>query len=128
MPVTGIAHLTALDIELASQFDCVVRLVAQAQKQADGVYAGNMLVKNGDALAHVVETNAVAMHAAPLGDLFLQGPGAGGGATASAVLADIADLAQGFGRQAFAMPSGEMSRSVSGSAGAQMVFAPAIGR
>ena len=116
MPVTGIAHLTALDIELAAQFDCVVRLVAQAQKQADGVYAEvtPMLVKNGDALAHVVnETNAVAIHAAPLGDLFLQGPGAGGGATASAVLADIADLAQGFGRPAFAMPSGEMSESVS---------------
>ena len=116
MPVTGIAHLTALDIELAAQFDCVVRLVAQAQKQADGVYAEvtPMLVKNGDALAHVVnETNAVAIHAAPLGDLFLQGPGAGGGATASAVLADIADLAQGFGRPAFARPSGEMSESVS---------------
>jgi len=116
MPVTGIAHLTALDIELAAQFDCVVRLVAQAQKQADGVFAEvtPMLVKKGDALANVVnETNAVAIHASPLGDLFLQGPGAGGGATASAVLGDIADLAQGFGRPAFARPSGEMTESVS---------------
>ena len=61
-----------------------------------------MLVARGHALAQVKnELNAVAIEANPVGQLFLQGPGAGGGATASAVLSDIADLAQGFGRSVF---------------------------
>ena len=61
-----------------------------------------MLVGRDHALAQVKnELNAVALEASPVGQLFLQGPGAGGGATASAVLADIADLAQGFGRPIF---------------------------
>ena len=51
------------------------------------------------------ELNAVALEASPIGQLFLQGPGAGGGATASAVLSDIADLAQGFGRPIFGVDS-----------------------
>ena len=53
-------------------------------------------------------TNAVAVEADHAGQLVLSGPGAGGDATASAVLADITDIARGirvptFGRPASAL-------------------------
>ena len=55
-------------------------------------------------------TNAVAIEADILGELLLVGPGAGGNATASAVLGDIADIAKsrpGFQHGAGARPSGQ---------------------
>ena len=102
--VTGIEAITDQDISFADEFDSVIRLIAIASETPDGLVqcVAPMLVGRDHALAQVKnELNAVALEASPVGQLFLQGPGAGGGATASAVLADIADLAQGFGRPIF---------------------------
>ncbi len=102
--VTGIEAITDQDISFADEFDSVIRLIAIAAETPDGLVqcVAPMLVRRDHALAQVKnELNAVALEASPVGQLFLQGPGAGGGATASAVLADIADLAQGFGRPIF---------------------------
>ena len=102
--VTGIEAITDQDISFADEFDSVIRLIAIAGETPDGLVqcVAPMLVGRDHALAQVKnELNAVALEASPVGQLFLQGPGAGGGATASAVLADIADLAQGFGRPIF---------------------------
>jgi len=102
--VTGIEAITDQDISFADEFDSVIRLIAIAGESEDGLVqcVAPMLVSRGHALAQVKnELNAVAIEACPVGQLFLQGPGAGGGATASAVLSDIADLAQGFGRPVF---------------------------
>ena len=102
--VTGIEAITDQDISFADEFNSVIRLIAIAGETPDGLVqcVAPMLVGRGHALAQVKnELNAVALEASPVGQLFLQGPGAGGGATASAVLSDIADLAQGFGRPIF---------------------------
>ena len=102
--VTGIEAITDQDISFADEFNSVIRLIAIAGEGEDGLVqcVAPMLVARGHALAQVKnELNAVAIEASPVGQLFLQGPGAGGGATASAVLSDIADLAQGFGRPVF---------------------------
>jgi len=48
--------------------------------------------------------NAIVIEADPLGRLVLEGPGAGAGATASAVLSDLADIARGLVMPAFQKP------------------------
>ena len=62
------------------------------------------------------ELNAISVQAAPVGELFMQGPGAGGGATASAVLGDIADVALGFGRPLFSTLVSKMTAKSSANA------------
>ncbi len=116
MPVAGIQAIAPQDIFFASQFDCVIRLVGVSERHQGAVYqrVTPMLVRRSNNLAQVrQELNAVMVRATPLGDLFLQGPGAGGGATASAVLADIADLALGFGRPLFTGPVSHMQTPLS---------------
>ncbi|MGI9439285.1 MAG: homoserine dehydrogenase [Parvibaculales bacterium] len=123
--VSGIEAVTAADIAFADEFDSVIRLVATAVRSGNGVYHSvePVLVKKSEPLAQVVnELNAVSISAAPLGDIMLQGPGAGGGATASAVLADIADIAAGFGRPLFDRAVSEMTESASENAPASEFY------
>jgi homoserine dehydrogenase len=56
-------------------------------------------------------TNAVAIDADAIRELTLVGPGAGGEATASAVVGDIADIARGFRPAPFGVPAGELVKS-----------------
>lgn len=112
--VTGIEGVSAQDIAFAAQFDSVIRLVALAEWRGNGVFhrVTPMLVRRPGTLANVInELNALSIEAAPVGQVFLQGPGAGGGATASAVLADIADITNGFGRPLFAQATASMTES-----------------
>jgi homoserine dehydrogenase len=119
--ITGIEAITSQDIAFADQFDSVIRLVAMAERRdgkggEGGVFhrVMPMLVRRSRTLANVInELNALSIRAEPVGQVFLQGPGAGGGATASAVLADIADIANGFGRPLFATATSAMTESAS---------------
>jgi homoserine dehydrogenase len=123
--VTGIEAVTAADIAFADAFDSVIRLVGTAARSGNGVYHSvePVLVKKSQALAQVLnELNAVSISAAPLGAVMLQGPGAGGGATASAVLADIADVANGFGRPLFDKAVSAMTESASQNAPASEFY------
>ena len=112
--IDGIEAITAQDIAFAAEFGAVIRLVAMAEKGPQGVFhqVRPMLVRKSAVLAQVQnELNALKIEADPVGTVFLQGPGAGGGATASAVLADIADITQGFGRPVFATTTAMMKES-----------------
>ncbi len=123
--VTGIEAITAADIAFAAEFDSVIRLVGLAERSGNGVYHSvePVLVKKAHPLAQVVnELNAVSISAVPLGGLMLQGPGAGGGATASAVLADISDIASGFGRPLFDSTVAAMTESASSNAPAREFY------
>lgn len=116
LPVTGIERITAQDIFFAGQFGYVIRLIGWAQLASDGVCqrVAPVLVPVGSMLAQTHdELNAVMLTGEPVGKIFLQGSGAGGGATASAVLADIADLSLGFGRPLFAKNTRQMRTPVS---------------
>lgn len=98
---SGITEITPRDIKAASEFGCHIRLIAVAEEKSDGVrlWVGPALLRDSHPLAAIRGvTNAVVVSADPVGELMLQGPGAGGGATASAVLGDIADIIGGFGR------------------------------
>ncbi|MGC6535438.1 MAG: homoserine dehydrogenase [Parvibaculales bacterium] len=117
--ITGIEQISAQDIAFADQFGSVIRLVAMAERRGNGVFhrVMPMLVRKSETLATVTnELNALSIAAQPVGQIFLQGPGAGGGATASAVLGDIADITHGFGRPLFAKATSQMTESATDSA------------
>jgi homoserine dehydrogenase len=64
------------------------------------------MVRKDSAIAQVMGvTNAVTVDAAGINPLTLIGPGAGGAATASAVLSDIGDIARGVRTSPFGRPS-----------------------
>lgn len=97
----GIKDVSAMDFEFAKGFDAVIRLIARAEKtQAQGAASEIVqsvepcLVRKSAALSRINGvTNAVQIET-DMVDVMLQGPGAGGEATASAVLADISDLSR----------------------------------
>ena len=126
--VAGISKIEARDIIYAAQFDKIIRLIALAEKpieKSEGVYmqVAPMLVNRYTPLAEVHdELNGLLINSDPLGALFLQGAGAGGGATASAVLADIADIAAGYGRPAFAYACESMTTPMAQLAAARSYY------
>ena len=106
--VEGIRSITSDDLRAADDLGYRVKLLGVAQRTDHGIETRvhPTMVAKTTALAEVKGvTNAVAINADAVSELTLVGPGAGGDATASAVLGDIADLARGsrvlpFGRAA----------------------------
>jgi len=56
--------------------------------------------------------NAVSVQADPVGELTFVGPGAGGGATGSAVVGDVVDIARGSLNNTFGRPSGDLEKPI----------------
>ncbi len=105
--VSGIRHVLAADIAEAAALGYRVRLVGVAEAGADGLFqrVHAHLVPADHPLAHVTgATNAVVAEGNYVGRLLFQGAGAGEGPTASAVVADLIDIARGEFGPAFAMP------------------------
>ena len=96
---SGIARVLAADIAQARALGYVIRLIGMAEA-ADGALFQRVqvqLVPFDNLLAHVDgATNAVVVEGNFSGRLLFQGAGAGDGPTASAVVADIIDIARGM--------------------------------
>ena len=104
---TGIRDVMAGDIAQARALGFRVRLVGLADAGADGLFqrVHPCLVPISHPLAHVAGSmNAVVAEGNFVGRLFFEGRGAGEGPTASAVVADLIDIARGEYGPAFAMP------------------------
>jgi homoserine dehydrogenase len=105
--VEGIQTITLADLEAADELGYRVKLLGVAQRTEAGIEqrVHPTCVPKGNVIAEVDGVlNAVAIDADTMG-LTLMGPGAGGAATSSAVVADLMDLAAGhrvpsFGRSA----------------------------
>ncbi len=96
--IEGIERVTLADIEAADELGFRIKLLGVAQRTADGVEqrVHPTMVSKNSAIAQVMGVlNAVTIDADAVHELTLVGPGAGGDATASAVVADIADIAKG---------------------------------
>ncbi len=96
--VEGIERIEAEDIKFAREFGYRIKLLGIASLSEDGIEARvhPALVRHGTPLADVGGVmNAVQVEADPVQRTFFEGPGAGEGPTASAVVADIIDLARG---------------------------------
>jgi homoserine dehydrogenase len=117
---TGIRDIVAADIREAQALGFRVRLVGMAEENADGLFqrVHPCLVPVAHPLAHVTGSlNAVVAEGNFVGRLFFQGAGAGDGPTASAVVADLIDVARNEYGPAFAMPVGSLARPARADAG-----------
>lgn len=118
--VSGIRDVLAGDIAQAKALGYRVRLVGRAKTVDTGLLQSVQpcLVPVTHPLAHVAGAmNAVVAEGNFVGRLFFEGRGAGEGPTASAVVADLIDIARGNTAPAFAMPVAALSPSTAGIAG-----------
>ncbi len=98
IPLAGIDKLESADIRYARELGYRIKLMASAQLRDGGLelHVGPTLVKEGRPLAEVRGAfNAVSVVGDAVGPLFYHGLGAGQMPTASAVVADMIDMACG---------------------------------
>jgi homoserine dehydrogenase len=118
----GIRNVLGGDIAQARALGFCVRLVGLAEADAQGLFqrVHPCLVPLGHPLAHVQGAmNAVVAEGNFVGRLFFEGRGAGEGPTASAVVADLIDVARGEVGPAFAMPVASLAAPETADAGAR---------
>ncbi|WP_430250069.1 homoserine dehydrogenase [Neorhizobium sp. DAR64860/K0K1] len=93
----GITNISIDDIHAAADLGYRIKLLGVAQRTETGIEqrVHPTMVPRDSVIAQVDGvTNAVAIESDILGELLMVGPGAGGNATASSVLGDIADIAK----------------------------------
>jgi homoserine dehydrogenase len=110
--ITGIRRVLAADIAQADALGYYIRLIGMAETECDADGTSRLfqrvhphLVPRDHPLAHVDgATNAVVAEGNFSGRLLFQGAGAGDGPTASAVVADLIDIARGDVGAPFSIP------------------------
>ncbi len=107
----GIRRVALEDIDYAEEFGYRVKLLGSARMTDDGLEQRVFpcMVSKDKPIAHVEGAyNAVVAHGDFVDDTMYEGRGAGAGPTASAVVADIIDVARGFSVSTFGMPAGAL--------------------
>jgi homoserine dehydrogenase len=110
--VEGISSITLADLDAAAELGYRVKLLGVAVRTEAGIEqrVHPTMVPKESAIAQVLGvTNAVTVDADGLAPITLVGPGAGGMATASAVVSDLADIARGVRTPPFGRPAARMS-------------------
>ncbi len=114
--VEGIRRISALDIAFAGELGYRIKLLGIA-RQSDGGISARVhpcMVPASAPLARVDGvTNAIVAEGDFVGRVVLEGPGAGAGPTASAVVADLIDLARGRLTPVWGAAASELSASAS---------------
>jgi homoserine dehydrogenase len=112
--VEGISSITPADLEAAQELGYRVKLLGVAVRTPKGIEqrVHPTMVPKDSAIAQVMGvTNAVTVDAESVAPITLVGPGAGGMATASAVVSDIADIARGTSLPPFGRPAAKLTIS-----------------
>ena len=110
----GISSIASEDLEWADELGYRVKLLGVAVKTDKGIEqrVHPTMVPKDTAIAQVMGvTNAVTIDADAIAPITLVGPGAGGMATASAVVSDIGDIARGVRTAPFGRPSARLTTS-----------------
>jgi homoserine dehydrogenase len=110
--VEGISSITLADLDAAAELGYRVKLLGVAVKTEAGIEqrVHPTMVPRESAIAQVMGvTNAVTVDADGLAPITLVGPGAGGAATASAIVSDLADIARGVRTPPFGRPAARMT-------------------
>jgi homoserine dehydrogenase len=110
--VEGIASITLADLDAAAELGYRVKLLGVAVRTEAGIEqrVHPTMVPRESAIAQVMGvTNAVTVDASGLSPITLVGPGAGGIATASSVVSDLADIARGVRAPPFGRPVARMT-------------------
>jgi len=110
--VEGITSITTADIQAANELGYRIKLLGVAQRTDSGIEqrVHPTMVPKSSAIARIDGVlNAVAVDGDFVGEVILVGPGAGGNATASSVVADIADIARGDETPVLGTPAAELA-------------------
>jgi homoserine dehydrogenase len=110
--VEGISSIAPEDLDAADELGYRVKLLGVAVRTEKGIEqrVHPTMIPKDSAIAQVMGvTNAVSIDADGFAPITLVGPGAGGQATASAVVADIGDIARGVRTAPFGRPSARLT-------------------
>ncbi len=95
--VEGISNISQIDIRAADELGYRIKLLGVALETDSGIEqrVHPTMVPTSSMIAQIHGvTNALSIQSDLLGELLFSGPGAGGAATASAVIGDLADIAK----------------------------------
>ncbi|MGY3459254.1 homoserine dehydrogenase [Bradyrhizobium sp. LM3.4] len=109
--VEGISSIAPEDLRAADDLGYRLKLLGVAVRTAKGIEqrVHPTMVPKSSSIAQVMGvTNAVTIDGEGIPPITLVGPGAGGAATASAVVADIADVARGIRANPFGRPISQL--------------------
>jgi homoserine dehydrogenase len=109
--VEGIDSIAPEDLRAADELGYRVKLLGVAVRTAGGIEqrVHPTMVPKASAIAQVMGvTNAVAIDGDAVHEVTLVGPGAGGLATASAVISDLGDIARGAAALPFGVPASQL--------------------
>jgi homoserine dehydrogenase len=112
--VEGITSIAPADLDAAEELGYRIKLLGVAVKTEAGIEqrVHPTMVPKDSAIAQVMGvTNAVTVDADAVHAITLVGPGAGGEATASAVVSDIGDIARGVRTAPFGIPTAQLVAS-----------------
>lgn len=110
--VEGISSIAPADLKAAEELGYRVKLLGVAVRTATGIEqrVHPTMVPRSSSIAQVMDvTNAVTIDGAGMPPITLVGPGAGAAATASAVVADLADVARGIRAEPFGRPVAKLT-------------------
>ena len=105
--VEGISSITPLDLRMADELGYRIKLLGVAERTKTGIEqrVQPTMVPKASPIAQLMGVlNAVSVDADAVREITLVGPGAGGDPTASAVVADLADVARGTAGLPFGLP------------------------
>jgi homoserine dehydrogenase len=108
----GIERVSIDDITAAADMGYKIKLLGVAQKTGRGIEQRMQpcLVPDTSPLGQLDGgTNMVVIEGDSIGQVVLRGPGAGEGPTASAVMADICDIARGLRGPVFGLPADRLA-------------------
>jgi homoserine dehydrogenase len=111
--VEGIREISALDLAFADELGYRIKLLGISRANDGGVEqrVHPCMVRSDAPIASIEGVlNAVVADGDFVGSIMTEGQGAGGGPTASAVVADLIDIARGGGRATFAVPASALRR------------------
>ncbi len=111
--VEGIRHISAVDVEYAVELGYRIKLLAIARIRKNGIQqrVHPCMVRERTTIARVDGVNnAIVVQSDFAGTTIYEGPGAGGDATASAVAADLVDVAKQHRTPTFAVPTSSLDK------------------
>ena len=117
LTIEGIERISVEDIKQAADMGYRVKLLGVAQKTGRGIDARMTpcLVPESSPLGQLPgATNMVVLEGDSVGKIVLSGAGAGEGPTASAVMADVCDLARGLRLPVFGIPAAKLAPAAKG--------------
>ena len=110
--IEGIERISIEDIEQAADMGFRIKLLGVAQRTGHGIEArmSPCLVPAASPLGQLEgASNMIVLEGDSVGQVVLQGAGAGEGPTASAIIGDVCDLARGSARPVFGKPAVDLA-------------------